>query len=63
MAADICPATRKRCPYGDVCRMMWCGKGGRDMHPISERELTRAERYALAMADRKALAALDGKRG
>jgi hypothetical protein len=55
---NICPKTRLRCGTPEVCWLMFCAKsgglrGGERVRPIRERELTKAERYALAMSERE----------
>ena len=51
---SICPATRKRCSTVEVCWLIHCSKDrSRRERPIHERELTQAEKYALAMEDKK----------
>ena len=51
---SICPATRKRCNTVEVCWLIHCSKDrSRRERPISERMLTQAEKYELAMDDRK----------
>ena len=50
----ICPATRLRCDTVLVCWLIHCSKDrSRRERPISERTLTQAEKYALAMDDKK----------
>lgn len=52
--ADICPETRQRCDLADVCRLLYCAKLGHvGISPISERELTKAERYSLHIAEQR----------
>ena len=52
MAADVCPVTRLRCPYPELCRSTHCARD-RGLHPIFERDLTQAEQYALAMDEKR----------
>lgn len=57
MGRDICPKSRLRCDTAEICRMMWCARlhfGNPKVRPLSERDLTTAERYALHMAKQKA---------
>lgn len=53
---NICPKTRLRCGTPEVCWLMFCAKvglaGGVRMRPIRERELSKAEKYALAMSEK-----------
>lgn len=58
---SICPSTRLRCDTVLACWLIHCSKDrSRRERPIHERELTQAEKYALAMADKKR-AAVDGR--
>lgn len=52
MAADVCPVTRLRCKYAEVCNLMHCA-GDRSLRPIAETRLTQAEQYALAMDEKR----------
>ena len=50
---SICPKTRKRCDTAEVCWLIFCAKGGMQKRPISERDLTKEERYAMHMEEQK----------
>jgi hypothetical protein len=53
---NVCPKTRLRCGTPEMCWLMLCAKDGFNgtvrMRPIRERELTKAEKYALAMSEK-----------
>lgn len=52
----ICPETRLRCPHVEVCWLAFCARSNLRERPISERQLTTAEKYALHMAEQRAAA-------
>jgi len=61
MARNICPSTRARCNSVEICWLIFCARsrlaGGVRLRPIDERELTKAERYVLHMAEQRKHAA------
>ena len=56
---DVCPSTRLRCSTAEMCAMFHCARD-RGLRPVDDRNLTKAEQYALAMADQKAAASKEG---
>jgi hypothetical protein len=52
MSADVCPITRLRCTTPLPCAAIHCS-ADRTLKPISETRLSKAEQYALAMAEQK----------
>lgn len=63
MSPTICPKSRKKCEHIEVCWLMFCARSGHGpkLRPISERELTTAEKYELAMQERKNEQAAQGR--
>lgn len=55
---DICPVSRHRCNVAEICGMMFCAKAGASagLHPISDTQLTKVERYKLVMAEQRTAA-------
>lgn len=58
----VCPATRLRCETVEVCWLIHCARGAR-MRPIRERDLTKAELYALHMHEQRAAEAVEKSDG
>lgn len=52
---NVCPVRRNRCDTAEVCWLIFCATGGAkaQLRPITERELTKAERYNLAMSEQR----------
>lgn len=52
MSAEVCPRTRLRCNTADKCRSSSCA-WNKNAHPMHERNLTKAEKYALTMDEKR----------
>lgn len=49
----VCPATRLRCPWPEVCQPLHCA-GDRTQKPIAEGDLQKHELYVLRIIEQRA---------